>query len=93
MQGSGKKIQGTVGPADMLCSLKADATARDVSGGAYISMHEQRQCVAKQLYHVACVQSCGWSQPLHNPAESLFTGCRVKGKGHGAREPGHHCPG
>lgn len=73
MQGSGKTIQGTVGPADMLCSLKAGATARDVSGGAYISMHEQRWCVAKQLYHVACVQSCGWSQPLHNPEESLFT--------------------
>ena len=93
MQGSWKKIQGTVGTADILCSLMADAAARDVSGGAYISMREQRWCVAKQLYHDACAQCCGWSQPLHNPAESLFTGCRVKGKGRGAREPGHHCPG
>ena len=72
----------------MLYLLMADAAARDVLGGAHISMHEQRQCVAKQLYHDACAQCCGWSQPLRNPTESLFTGCRVKGKGHGAREPG-----
>ena len=56
MQGSWKKIQGTVGTADRLSSLMADAAARDVLGGAHISMHEQRQCVAKQLYHDACAQ-------------------------------------
>ena len=59
MQGSWKKIQGTLGTADVLCSLMADAAARDVSGGAYISIHEQRWHAAKQLYHDAYAQCYG----------------------------------
>lgn len=57
--GKRKKIQGTVGPADMLCSLKADATARDVSGGAYISMHEQK-AVRGQTIISCCMCTVLW---------------------------------
>ena len=43
----------------MLCSLMADAAARDGSGGAYISIHEQRWHAAEQLYHDAYEQCYG----------------------------------
>ena len=43
----------------MLCSLMADAAARDGSGGAYISIHEQRWHTAEQLYHDAYAQCYG----------------------------------